>query len=559
VTVTVTVTNRGEGKATSFYIAYFIDDVVLKPSSISGLGHGASVNRTCTWTAEPGRHTFRAVADAYSHVAESNEDDNEYTVAVAANMPDLAVGTVTWSPADLPAGKEVTFSIDIDNLGTMSAAPSRVAYYVDGQVVGYTDIGRLEAGSAATAEFPWVVAEGAHSIKIVADASDHVFEIDETNNNRLVNLPPPDLIVTDITWVPSSAAKGDTVTFTATLKNQGSGRSTGAEASCYVDGERLATRDLPEIEPGGAVASIFEWEAEAGVHTIRVVADDAGRVVESDETNNEREAGFATLTPDLCFEETGWLMENPLIDDEVTFHIVIKNRGTGPAAVSRLKYTIDNSPPAYEDVGALKAGEKAAVSFLAGLEAGPHSVTVTVDVDNAVDEMDEDNNEEVLDFSTIVPDLVIKSITWEPLDAAPGDVVTVTVRLENRGRETAVKPRLALLLDGSEEGCAEIPELEVGGVASLDFIWTALPGLHEIGALADADGLVPESDETNNTRSRALEVASPAAPETSLAGPATGSAGDKGFLGNFWWIVLLVAAMLGISAFVLAMRSFKKE
>jgi subtilase family serine protease len=555
---TVTVANQGDGLATSFHVAYYIDDLLLNPTAVAGVAHDVSVNVTCTWTAEAGRHTFRAVADAYETVAEANEKDNEYTVEVAARMADLAVGKVTWSPADLPAGVEVDFSIDITNLGTLGAGPSRVTYYVDGRAAGYADIDRLEAGSTVTAAFPWVVAEGNHSIDIVADASDQVLESDEANNNKLVNLPPPDLVVREITWSPAGAAEGDTVTFTATLENRGSGRSIGGTVGCYVDGELLADRDIPEIGPGGTATSSFDWEAGAGLHSIRMVADDGDRVTEADETNNQREAGFATMTPDFYFEEAGWSMADPLNDDKVTFKVVVRNRGTGAAAASRMEYSVDGGSPAYEDIDALAAGATFEVSFTASLEAGPHSLTATLDADDDIDELDEDNNDNKLEFSTIVPDLVVKSITWDPLEAAPGDRVTVTVKVENRGRDTAIEPRLTLKVDGSRAGHVDIPEIEVGDTASLDFTWAALPGLHELTVLADADGLIMESDETNNTRSRTLDVSGPGAPATSLAGPATASV-SKGFLGDVWWIVLLIAALLGISAFVLAMRSFKKD
>ena len=557
VTFTVTIANQGGGLATSFHVAYYMDDMLLNPTSVAGLAHDASTNVTCTWTAETGHHAFRAVADAYDAVLEANENNNEYSVEVAARMPDLAVSKVTWSPPDLPAGVEVTFSIDITNTGILSAGPSRVAYYVDGKVAGYADIGRLEADSTVTANLPWVVAEGDHSINIVVDANDQVVEVDEANNTRMVNLPPPDLIVLDIAWSPSGAAEEDTVALTATLENRGSGRSGEATVSCYIDGERLADRAIPEIAPGGIVTSTFEWQAEAGLHTIRMIADDADSVTESDETNNQKEAGFATMTPDLGFEEVGWSMADPLIDDEASFNVVVRNRGTGSAPAFKLEYCIDGGTPVDKAVSALAAGTTAVVAFSANLEAGPHSLIVTVDADNVVDELDEGNNENKLDFSTIVPDLTINSITWEPLEATPGDPITVTVKLENRGRGKAVRPRLNLWVDGSQTDSAEVTDLEVGRAVSLDFTWTALPGLHEITVLADADGLIPESDEANNARSRTLEVSGPEAPATKLAGPATGST-SKGFLGDLWWLVLIIAALLGISAFVLALRSFRK-
>jgi subtilase family serine protease len=561
VTFTVTVTNQGTGRTSSFYVAHYVDDVQLSSGWVNGLDSDASANETCTWKVEAGVHTFRAVADADSSVPENNENNNESSVKFAPTMPDLAVGTVIWRPADPLPGREVTFSINIDNVGTLSAGPSRVAYYVDGQPAGYIDIGWLEAGRSITEEFPWVTSGGQHSFKIVADAGNQITEVDEANNTRVVNLPPPDLTVEDITWSPLGVASGDTVTFTATLKNLGSNRSTSAKVSCYIDDALLASRDLPEIEAGGTLDREFTWKAVAGLHSVRVVADDADSVTESDETNNDKEVNFTTETPDLCFDEVGWLMEDPLNDAEVTFNIVIMNQGSSAAPASRLKYAIDGGASLYRDISGLGAGESAKVSFNARLEAGPHQVSLTIDADNDVAEFDESNNAETLSFTTKVPDLVVKAVNWEPADAAPGDPVTITVKLENRGRDKATDSRLTLSVDGSQIDYADVAELDVGSMVSLDFTWTALPGQHEISVLADAGGRILESDETNNDRTLTVDIISPepVEPATSLAGPSTGSKGNKGFMGDFWWIALFVAALLGVSAFVIALKSFNKD
>jgi subtilase family serine protease len=560
VTFTVNITNQGSGRASSFYVAHYVDDVQLNSTSLTGLDAGASVNDTYNWKVENGVHVFRAVVDASSIVAESNENNNESSVKFAPAMPDLAVSSVMWWPADPSPGREVTFSINIENVGTLSAGPSRVAYYIDDQPAGYIDIGWLEAGRSVTEELPWMASGGEHSFKIVADAANQVTEVDEANNTRVVNLPPPDLTVPDITWSPLGAAEGDTVTFKATIKNEGNSRSISSKVGCYIDGDLLASQDLPEIDPGATVTREFTWEAEAGLHSVRVAADIANRITESDETNNDKEVDFTTKTPDLYFKDVSWMMEDPLNDDDVTFNLTIMNQGSGTAAASRLRYAIDGGAGLYRDIGELKPGESFEVSFKARLEAGEHTANLTIDAENNVAEFNEDNNQEILTFTTKVPDLDIKAINWAPTDAAPGDPVTITVKLENRGREKAVNPRLTLSVDGSQIDYADVAEVDIGSIVSLDFTWTALSGKHEISARADAGGLVAESNETNNDRSLTLEISSPepVPPATSVAGPAA-DAGKKGFMGDFWWLALLVAALLGVSAFVIALKSFNKE
>lgn len=558
VTFTITIRNDGGGKAENFHVAYYMDDILLALDPIISINSGVSDNRTCTWNTQNGLHTFRACIDYNKHISENDENNNENSVIIMPNMPDLAIGTITWSPADIPAGKEVTFDFDIENRGSLSAGPSRVAYYVDGAIAGYADIGQLGAGARVTEHFTWVAAAGYHTIEIVADSTNQILELDEVNNPKVVTVPPPDLVVQDITWSPQDAATGDTVTFKATFKNQGGSKTQKSQATCYIDDLPTASSDLPEIDSEAAITRSFEWVAEAGTHVIKITADIDNQVTETDETNNDKSVNFATMTPDLIVQDIRWFMENPLINDEVTLTVTVMNQGSGKAGSSQLLYSIDENPGVYQDVEPVPAGDTITFTFISTLEAGSHTISTIIDANDDVTELEETNNENTLIFSTIVPDLVVKTITWAPLDAAPGDTITVTVKVENRGRDKAVNPRLTLHVDGSPAGYVDIAGIEAGAIAIGDISWTAEAGLHEITVFADIDGLVLESNETNNTKSRTLTLEEPEAPTKPAPKLATPAPSSKGFLGSSWWLIMLAAVLLGGIAFVAALKSLRK-
>jgi subtilase family serine protease len=558
VTFSVNITNQGGGRAENFYVSYFMDGILLSAEPVSRIDSNASVNKTCNWKALNGRHTFKAAVDMSKAITEENENNNEYSVTVAPDMPDLTIDTVTWSPADIKAGSDVKFDIVIKNLGTLNAGATRVAYYVDSAVAGFTDIGQLDAGAAVTVHFIWGATTGLHAINIVADSTNKILEIDEANNIKVVSLPPPDLIVQSLTWSPAGVSTGDKVTLTATIGNRGNSRTQSTSVTCYVDGSPIETKDLAEIDPAGSVTSTFDWTALAGKHKIQVTADVNNRVTESDETNNSLETDFATLTPDLVVQDISWLMENPLTDDKVVFTISVKNQGTGKAGAFRLIYTVDNMPGMVEDITAIPAGDTAALTFSLILKAGPHTVDVSLDTENKIKELDETNNADTLSFSTIVPDLNIVTITLTPAAAIPGDNVTITVKVENRGKDKALSPKLSLAIDGSPAGDADIKEIAIGAIVSQDFTWKAVAGQHEIIVYADIGQLILESNETNNSRSRTVSVEKPAAPVPITPKLSTTSTANKGFIANWWWLLLLVAALLGGAAFVSALRSFRK-
>ncbi len=555
----VFVENQGGGVARGFYIAYYLDDNLLGSDFIPVIASGGSVNTTYTWESQKGRHTFKAIADHNERVTENNENNNEDFVIVTPNMPDLAINTVTWSPADIPTGHEITFNINIENQGSLSAGPSRITYYIDDNFIGYADIGQINAGDVVTEHLVWTAAAGLHTIAIVADSTNQVDEIDEANNSKVITLPPPDLLVQDVTWSPSDVSIGDTVTFSATFVNRGSSKTQVAQASYYVDGLSAGSLDIPEIEPAASITGSFEWVAEAGTHSIGITADTNNRVTESDETNNDKEITFSTMTPDLTVEDVSWLMEFPLTSDDAAFAIIIKNQGSDTSGSSQLTYSIDESPALHKDIKPIPAGDSVTITLVSILESGPHTIDVTIDPDDEIIELEESNNQKTLSFSTSIPDLAIKSIAWTPLTALPGDTITITAKVENRGRSEAINPRLTLHIDGSPLDYADIAEIESGVTVTADFSWTVEAGPHEISVFADLDKLIPESNETNNTMSRTLTLEEPPAPVKQTPKPVVSSPTNKGFLEGSWWLILLVAALCGGMAFMAVLKSLRKN
>jgi subtilase family serine protease len=558
VTFTANISNQGGGRADDFYVTFYVDDVRLSAVPVGRLNSGSWINAVCTWKATNGRHIFKAVVDEGKAITEENENNNENQVSIAPDMPDLSIETITWSPADIRAGADITYDITIKNLGTLYAGPSRVAYYVDGAAAGYSDIGQVQAGAAVIVHFVWSVVSGQHTINIVADSANKVFELDKNNNTKTVSVPPPDLIVQGITWAPDGASVGDRLVFTAIIKNQGGGQSQSALASLNIDGSPVTVKDLPEIAAAGSAPVTFDWTTTAGKHKIKVTADTSNRVTESDETNNTKEIDFATLTPDLVIQDIGWLMQNPLADDKVDFTVNIKNQGTGNAGACKLKYTVDNLPAIWENIAAIPAGGSAVCSFSFLLKAGSQTVNATIDSYDKINELDETNNTKVLTFNSLAPDLIIQSIGISPVTAIPGDNVTITVKVENRGRNKAPASKLSLSIDGAGVSAADIPAIDVGATLSKDFSWKSLAGQHEIMTYADAGNTILESDETNNSRSRTVTIEKAAAPAPKSIKSNAPAATDKGLISNYWWVLMLAAGLLALGAFVSVYKSVKK-
>jgi hypothetical protein len=265
------------------------------------------------------------------------------------------------------------------------------------------------------------------------------------------------------------------------------------------------------------------------------------------------------MTPDLIIQDISWYVENQMVNDDVNFIVTIKNQGSDTAAGCRLMYSIDGVGDLYEDVLSIPPQETAEISWITFLEAGEHTIVVTIDNDDSVNELDETNNEGTLTFTTIAPDLIVRTITWAPLGAKPGEVITIAVDVENQGRAIAENVRLALSIDGSPVDYVDIEEIDVGDTARGELSWTTLAGLHEISVLADIDGIILETDETNNTKSRSITIIEPESPSKMSLTLSSGSSSDKGLLEDSYWLIMLGALLLGGSAFMVIWRAIKKK
>jgi len=110
----------------------------------------------------------------------------------------------------------------------------------------------------------------------------------------------PDLVVTSFGWSPTAPTTGVGVTFTATIKNQGTAATpagTKHGVAFLVDGTSIAysDTDTASLAPGASItltangsnAGGATWPATRGKHTALAWVDDVNRIAESNESNNK--------------------------------------------------------------------------------------------------------------------------------------------------------------------------------------------------------------------------------------------------------------------------------
>ncbi len=167
-------------------------------------------------------------------------------------------------------------------------------------VLGCSEISGLPADltGTSTKTFTRTAQAGSHTLKVIADSNNEVTESNETNNVKtyMFSTLAPDLILESITWSPAYPTIGDTVTFTVTIKNQGSSKASYSYVAYYIERPRrwviqvayLTSASVSPIEPGATVAKTFLWKAEVGLYIFKAIIDEEDQILESDESNNEK-------------------------------------------------------------------------------------------------------------------------------------------------------------------------------------------------------------------------------------------------------------------------------
>jgi len=131
----------------------------------------------------------------------------------------------------------------------------------------------------------------------------------------------PDLVVDSVSTSPASPVAGQAVTFSAVVRNAGTAATPSGIAigvAYRIDGTQVTSGTVSvTLAPGATVTvgtSGGSWTATVGTHTLVAVADDANRIAESNEANNQRSrsitvsGGVAQFTcddGDACFTLAG--------------------------------------------------------------------------------------------------------------------------------------------------------------------------------------------------------------------------------------------------------------
>ena len=350
--------------------------MLVQPAAPAALAPGETYTNTVVVTVPlsgqntPGPRYFLVRTDAGGQQTEADEGNNLGASAVinvlAPPPPDLAV-TEVLAPAVAPLGQPVALVWTVKNLGlTRAVAPwaERLLLATDAAGADPFDLltltvnDPLEPGAEVrrTNQVIFPVSQvGERFLLVTTDVNDDVAETGPAENNTgattntfLISAPN---LVAETLLVPSSGTLGSAVQIRWTVRNAGTAAITAPwtdRVQLHLPGGRftllnLASDDLLPLAAGATYERVTNVSlpllpgVSAGVYQVSVMADAAGDLGESVETDNERDAGNLPLTielpplPDLTVTDVTF-PANAVAGTDVDVTWTVKNAGTAPAA-----------------------------------------------------------------------------------------------------------------------------------------------------------------------------------------------------------------------------------
>jgi chitodextrinase len=217
-------------------------------------------------------------------------------IGVPAPNPDLTVTASSWTPASPVETDAITVSATVRNSGTAGAGATNVNFYLGTTKVGTASVGALGTGASTTVSANIGTQNaGTYPLTAKVDESNSVIELNDGNNSytnptSLVVAPvqSSDLIASSVAWTPGNPSAGNTVTFTVTVKNQGTvATASGSHGVtiALIDANGTTVKTLNGSFSGslasGASTNVGmgSWTAVNGRYTVRTtVAVDANEL-----------------------------------------------------------------------------------------------------------------------------------------------------------------------------------------------------------------------------------------------------------------------------------------
>jgi subtilase family serine protease len=403
---------------------------------------------------------------------------------------------------------------------------------------------------------------GTYEVKIVADVSNQIPEVDELNNELVTTMTVaastqgnPELQPIGLTFTQTGTSEMDPWQIAVTIENPGAYVLSSFDVIFLVNGEELSIPidpATPFVPDTGSTLTVigtldpYGLGLPPGTYTITAIVDSEELVNEQDEGNNTITGSLTIQALELHPETLRFDRAIVRLNEEVRLTSRIANGGTGLAKNVQVDFYIGHLRIGTTQIGQLGAVPQDVTVTLDPAELGlldapkVYEISVIVDPANDLHESDEANNKlvrtlTILEAQPRNPEIHPESIELTPASpterVSPNMTVTVSSVVINTGRSEAKAVDVGFFyrIKGGrlwhEFPCADglacsgitlAPGEQKRLVGTLS-LGQLSPGIYEIRVATDVDGRISELDETNNELVTTLTVLDSRLPDLTIA------------------------------------------
>ncbi len=513
-----------------------------------------------------GIHYLHFFTDSQFEIVEYGEDNNwsKIRIKVVPALSDIEVQNVTASPVNTDACTQTKIAVNFKNKGNQNTGNFDVELKIkdinNSLIATYVkNVTSVPFYNSSNAIFEHqFTTSGNYTFEVKCDYNNTVNESDETNNNSTINrnvvisVCQPNLVferpVSDMRIYcnakvidPNVPTYPGMIDIGQTLYNTGKAPAVNPEIKLIITGspqlEQVWTHNGTIPAGGSAFVHISIAMPTFGDRSMSLVADPNSSMVESNEADNiarpepfQWEFNFGNSECGkgrYCKTSSCPIMwyDTAVVNVPVKPYIGIVNNGKFKGANVKTKFEVKGPGiPDWTDLGNTVSDMNYSCEscpFMVELptpfafpQSGAYQMRFTLDPNNEYSEGNESNNELIININIENrADFFVRSsrIDIEKLHPAVNDTVKwVRVTYENWGGSNVQDTvELKLLIDGAAVDSMRVPGLVHNAHATKQFNlnWSsALPGIHVIRAIIDADKQIAEVKEDNNEATRSIVV-----------------------------------------------------
>ncbi|MEV6931234.1 CARDB domain-containing protein [Dactylosporangium sp. NPDC051485] len=212
--------------------------------------------------------------------------------------------------------------------------------------------------------------------------------------------PNPDLVVTAVSWSPSSVNESTPITLSATVSNSGNAASPATTVNFNLGGTVAGTAAVGALQPGASTTVTASVGTRAiGTYPVSATVNPAKTVIEQNTDNNTLAASTSLVVtqapgPDLQVLSISSNPASPPAGAAVSFIVAVNNRGTTAVTATTVTRVTVGTTTLNANTGAIAAGQTVNVAIPGTWTAvnGGATITATADATDVVAETNETNN-----------------------------------------------------------------------------------------------------------------------------------------------------------------------